>query len=435
MTPLAHADDRFAPPDPAPGGAAAGSGETAAPYDAARCDDFTVPVVRDLCWLMRSPALLSRGAFGEQLATPFDTGSFGPDAPARLHAVLARLDADPTPLFDALAAAPERRLGRYAERLLAVWLRQMPDVSVVALNLAVREAKRTLGECDALFRTAPGRLEHWEMAVKFYLRIDPLRGTRDEPIAPVESVGAATDDAALGRFAGCDAYVGVGLADRLDWKLRHLVEHQLPLSQRAELVALGGGAWQARMFVKGRLFHPLAQWRNTSADGAGGIADDKLHDVRPAMSDSAPALAPDHLRGWWATYDEWCAASAGSACRWTTLARLDGLAPQRIDPARAWSASAFARQLATRFASGAPGDDAQRTVAWPVPVVALPPGMAPDPAVDAGTVRDADGSVYGGAAVRDAHDAIGELSRGFIVPNDWPTRARRFRRTGQRHHQ
>ncbi|MGI4860226.1 MAG: DUF1853 family protein [Janthinobacterium lividum] len=422
----ADADDCFAPRDPAGAGGAAGRGTAvgAASPGAARCTaipgatagcatarcDFAVPAVRDLCWLMRSPALLSPSLFGDRLAAPVAAGCFGPDAPAGLQRLLARLDADPAPLLDALGATPERRLGRYAERLLAVWLRQMPDVDVVALGLPIRDAGRTLGECDALFRTAQGGRQHWEMAVKFYLRIDDvLAETPDLPAAPAWP--AAID--AADPFAGCDAYVGAGLADRLDWKLRRLVEHQMRLSERAELVALGGGAWQARMLVKGRLFHPLARWRDGPAGEPGDAMGDVRRDGTRREKDTAPALAPDHLRGWWATYDEWCAASARSASRWTPLARLEWLAPLPVASplvtARARPASGFANWLAAYFAQ--PPDAAQPRTGQPIQVAALG--------------HDA------GAGV----DAFSETSRGFIVPNDWPARARRFRRTGQRHHQ
>ncbi|MGI4982997.1 MAG: DUF1853 family protein [Janthinobacterium lividum] len=432
----ADADDCFAPRDPAGAGgtevqgAAAGAASPgAARSGTTQCGttqcgttqcgttqcDFAVPAVRDLCWLMCSPALLSPSLFGDQLAAPVDSRCFGPDAPAGLQRLLARLDADPAPLLDALGATPERRLGRYAEGLLAVWLQQMPDVDVVALGLPIRDAGRTLGECDALFRTAQGGRQHWEMAVKFYLRIDDVSPeTPDSPFVPARRESIAADP-----FAGCDAYVGAGLADRLDWKLRRLVEHQMRLSERAELVTLGGGAWQARMFVKGRLFHPLAQWRDRPAGEPDAFMNAVGRDGMRHETDIAPALAPDHLRGWWATYDEWCGASARSALRWTPLARLEWLAPLPVASplvtARAQSAAGFANWLAEYFAH-APGvspapDGAQPRTGRPIQVAAL--------------------ERVPGAGV----DALGEASRGFIVPNDWPERARRFRHTGQRHHQ
>ncbi|MGI4855313.1 MAG: DUF1853 family protein [Janthinobacterium lividum] len=478
MSQPADTGDCFAPLDPAIVGnaPARAAAPGAALPDAARCavarGAFRVPAVRDLCWLMASPALLSQAMFGEQLASPADTGCFGPDAPAALQRLLARLEADPAPLRDALAATPERRLGRYAERLLAVWLAQMPGVDVVALGLPVRDAGRTLGECDALFRTAQGDREHWEMAVKFYLRIDAGLPDADDAVSPSGPASPASADGAAGLFAGCDAYVGAGLADRLDWKLRRLVEHQMPLSERAELIALGGGPWRARMLVKGRLFHPLAQWRaplpgvapgddigGGIGDGSGvgngicgGVGSDLSSGGGSGISsggsgisggsggmDAAPALAPDHLRGWWATYDDWCAASARSTLRWTPLARLEWLAPLQSDAARAQSASDFARWLAEHFADAADGagrrngQEAGREAGQGASPKASPKA-SPEATLEAarGAGQPIQVAALGpGAGV----EAFSESSRGFIVPNDWPERARRFRQTGRRYHQ
>lgn len=342
--------------------------ETGEAYDLG-AQAFVAPAVRDLAWLMCSPALLSRTVFGAQMADPFDVACFGAEPRARMQALMHWLDKDPDALTEALTVTGERRLGRYAERLLAAWLQYVPGIDVTAISLPVREAGRTLGECDALFRTASGCFEHWELAVKFYLFVD-------DPCATHTSI-AAVDR----RFDGCDAYVGAGLADRFDWKLRRLIDHQLPLSGHPELTALAPMPWQARMFVKGRLFYPLEHWQEAN----GGVAT-------PA------ALASDHPRGWWATWDTWKAWSATADCAWTGLARLDWLAPLRVESSRARTAAAFEAELATHFAAGMPSAGVSRQVA----ALSL----------------SADG--------KGAH----ELSRGFIVPNEWPERALRFRRSG-----
>jgi hypothetical protein len=289
--------------------------------------------------------------------------------------MLRSLEADPRELDATLAASGERRLGRYAERLLGAWLARAPGVRVTALNLPVRSAadavtdggaRRTLGECDALFETNKGAREHWEMAVKFYLYVDDGTPSFGSP------------ESAL-SLKGCDAFVGAGLADRLDWKLHRLIEHQLPLSTHPELLAMAPGPWDARMFVKGRLFYPLAEWRD--------------------LSSGAPALAPDHARGWWATIDTWLAWSGTANCRWTHLARLDWLAPLRLTGdqglGRISDAAAFAQALDRYFDSKAAADQ------LPQQVAALCPARGTAPAY--------------------------ELSRGFIVPNTWPASATRFR--------
>jgi len=354
------------------------------------CADLTQaklrrPSVRDLAWLLQSPSLLSAQCFPNRLGDPTDTSLFGPLAADAIRAMLHRLEADPRELDAALAASGERRLGRYAERLLGAWLERAPGVSVTALNLPVRSAadalaiggaRRTLGECDALFQTCTGKREHWEMAVKFYLYVDDGTPSSD-----------SSETASL--LKGCDAFIGAGLADRLDLKLQRLIEHQLPLSAHPELLAMAPGPWDARMFVKGRLFYPLAEWRDLSV--------------------GAPALAPDHARGWWATIDTWLAWSRTANCHWTHLARLDWLAPLQIaaeqGPMRISDAATFGDMLRHHF----DGDTAAALL--PQQVAALCPAVGSQPAY--------------------------ELSRGFIVPNAWPASAMRFRATqacGVHHH-
>lgn len=332
------------------------------------------PSVRDLAWLLQSPALLSSTCFPDRLGDPGDRHLFGPTAADALSTLLHRLDADPRELDALLAASSERRLGRYAERLLGAWLERAPGVSVTALNLPVRSAadalgtggaRRTLGECDALFETCTGMREHWEMAVKFYLYVD-------------DGTPSSTLPDAAPLLKGCGAFVGAGLADRLDVKLQRMIEHQLPLSAHPELLAVAPGPWDARLFVKGRLFYPLADWRDLSV--------------------AAPALAPDHARGWWATIDTWLAWSRTASCHWTHLARLDWLAPLHITEAqgkgRISDASAFAQALRLQFESDTPAAQ------LPQQVAALSPALGGEPAY--------------------------ELSRGFIVPSTWPASAMRF---------
>lgn len=377
-----------------------------------RTTDFTEQTVRDLSWLLRSPALLARGAFGDLLADPFAERLFGTDPAAAMAGLLQRLERDPTPLAATQASGRERRLGRYAERLFSVWLGEVPALKRTAMGLAVREPQpggRTLGECDALFETPTGAFEHWELAVKFYLEIDD--GGAGEPATLGNPEAGPLPD-----LRGCDRYVGAGLADRFDWKLQRLLRHQLPLSAHPALQALAPGPWTPRMFVKGRLFYPLTRWQRLDC-GA-----------------DVPALATDHPRGWWATLSEWLTWSYQADCRWTSLERMDWLAPLRLDdpeagqsdsgvradaagradaeadaaaegagdgaadaaPVRIYDAVAFARMLHAHFDSDMPSS------AMPRQVAALTPPVAGQPAR--------------------------EMSRGFIVPDSWPARARVFSR-------
>ncbi len=251
--------------------------EPAAALDALQRALFD-PFVRDLAWLLFSVPLLRGQPPAGELASVFET------ARERAATVgwLLELDRDSSALRQALAATRIARLGRYAECLLSYFLEHGPAGRLVAANVALRLAGRTIGECDFLVKTASGRRLHWELAVKCYLH-------------------------AGGDRAELSDYVGPNLQDRFDLKLAHLLGHQLPLSAREEFGALGHvGPWQPQMFVKGWLFY---RWGEA-----------------PPV---APAVDPAHHRGFWVTRGDWPALCASRAsARWAALPRLDWLAPR-----------------------------------------------------------------------------------------------------------
>jgi uncharacterized protein len=174
-------------------------------------------------------------------------------------------------------------------------------------------------------------------------------------------------------------FVGPNLRDRFDRKLTHLLDHQLRLSERDEFASLGyPGPWRAQMFVKGWLFYR-----------AGAVVID------PA------SLAPDHARGWWVTRSEWSAfAARQGADGWSVLPRLAWLAPRRIE------AGALIRESAGGMSIAAPVDPETLLAHLPRP---------DEPAMVA-------------AFAGDCASGYIERSRGFIVPDNWPSRAQVFAR-------
>ncbi|APA86875.2 DUF1853 family protein [Paraburkholderia sprentiae WSM5005] len=250
------------------------------PRDAS-VDALRDPAVRDLAWLLLSPALLRPLPPAGALADPFDT-------PQELQATLdwlRALDAAPALLRQDLAAARITRLGRYAERLLGFFLRHGPAAQLVAAGVPLRHGGLTLGECDFLVQTRRGARLHWELAVKCYLH---------------------AGDANRAEAARLADYVGPNLKDRFDLKLAHLLHHQLPLSAREEFASTGyAGAWTPQMFVKGWLFY--------------------RHGETPT---DPSELDPAHARGWWVTRRDWPAFARAHGYRWRVLPRLEWLAPR-----------------------------------------------------------------------------------------------------------
>ncbi|GLU31663.1 DUF1853 family protein [Trinickia caryophylli] len=248
-------------------------------------DSLRVDAVRDLAWLLMSPSLLREHGPLAALAHPGEAVG----ERAAVAAWLSSLDRDPRTLLRVLSAAPLTRLGRYAETLLGYYLEHGPAERLVAANVTLRRAGRTLGECDFLVQTANGRRLHWELGVKCYLHTGSERGVLAD-------------------------YVGPNLLDRFDIKLARLVEHQLPLSATEAFASLGHrGPWQAQMLVKGWLFY---RWHDT----ASGLAAPRL----PA------AVEPGHSRGFWVPRHAWEAFARDAAKRWMALPRLAWLAPQQV---------------------------------------------------------------------------------------------------------
>jgi hypothetical protein len=309
----------------------------------AQWDALREPAVRDLAWLLFSADLLRAQPPVGMLASVFETAD---ELAATLDWLLA-LDANPGELQRDLEAARVTRLGRYAECLLAWFLQHGPTARLIAANVPLRRAGLTLGECDFLVQTQAGRRLHWELAVKCYLH------------------------AGDGRARLAD-YVGPNLQDRFDLKLAHVLDHQLPLSARAEFASLGHvGPWEPQMFIKGWLFYPHGE---TTSD--------------PSEVD------PAHARGWWTTRADWPAFAAGHAQAWRVLPRLEWLAPRRHEPGAA-------------EVEGIAFVDADSL---------------------SGRVAHQNGPTMVAAFYLDDARRWVERSRGFIVPDTWPAQAQAFAR-------
>lgn len=220
--------------------------------------------VRDLAYLLTAPPPWHSGA-----ALPAGT-LLGPDGWPQLRA----LDTAPAPLLAWLAARPTRRLGVYAEALLAFWCQQAPHIDQVAANLPLRVAGRTVGEFDFLLRIN-GQPCHLEAASKFYLQL------AEPPYA----------------------LVGPGLRDAWWLKYRKLAQ-QLVLSRHpAAVLPAGFEDVPAYSVLTGWLFFP-----------------DPPAPLHPALSETA-------CRGWWRRLSDPWPTRRGS--RWQVLPRLQWLSPVR----------------------------------------------------------------------------------------------------------
>lgn len=260
------------------------------------------PTVRDLAWVLVAPPMLQHAPWPQRHPL---AGSHWAQAPEQLEQWLRALDRDSQPLLDWLARSSTRRLGVYYERLWQWALIQAPGVELLAANLAIRDAERTLGELDMVLRDASG-VHHLELAIKLYLG----------PSAPT---------------AGADphAWLGPGCHDRLGRKLTHLSEHQLPMAAhpqaRTVLQALGVSSCSSQLWLGGYLFYPWA-----------------------TGTQAPPGAHPQHGRGRWLHRRDWAALQDDQASpgTWQPLPRPAWLAPARLAQQALWPARQWQEWLA-----------------------------------------------------------------------------------------
>jgi hypothetical protein len=252
-------------------------------------NQFHHKCIRDLAWVMASPAVLDwvsplqfeSGVFSNRVVGDGRCQSW------YLQNVqwLMTLDEHPQPLLKWLQQRSSRRLGYYFEDLLAYWLTQTGNVSYFARHVQLRDNTKTLGEFDCLFKQhGSSVLYHWEAAVKFYLRhIDNE-----------------------GRFH----WYGPNSQDRFDLKMERLFNHQLQLTVIAQALEpvpeITFSEICPQAFVKGFLFYPAEQdWRTP--------------DPIP------PQASIHHSKGWWTRAGIYQVPNVATDSKWCVLTRLNWL--------------------------------------------------------------------------------------------------------------
>lgn len=148
------------------------------------------------------------------------------------------------------------RLGKYIENLLSEYLTHHPNISELLSGIQIFDQHKTIGELDFIFKYQD-RFYHWEVTQKFYL---------------------------LHHHQGISRYFGPQGKDRLDLKVKKLIEHQLPLAKNeVTLKTISQKDLHSRAYVKGTIFY---------------------HKSNKITPPTWPNLSPHHSKGWWLRLNE-----------------------------------------------------------------------------------------------------------------------------------
>jgi hypothetical protein len=232
---------------------------------AMHCMPSDIRAIEDFKWCIKSPALMQ---FEDDQCWPKDAWF--------KKWTLAPLT---TPKLT------EYKLGLRFEAIVAHWIDIEPSLNLLAKNLVVHDGKRTIGEFDLIVEN-DGTVEHWELAVKFYL------GTGD--------------------VSNPDNWHGPDPSDTLALKINRMTSHQLRLSQhpagRQLLEQKGWNVQRARSLVKGRLFHPYQTFC--------------LQQFPIPLN-----VNPGHAKGWWLTDAQFALQPELKRGNFVILERSNWLAP------------------------------------------------------------------------------------------------------------
>jgi hypothetical protein len=197
--------------------------------------------VRDLAWALYHPALFQATPhLPPEYLLPIwqDDGVFS---------WLTQVDAHPETLIQHLKNQRATRLGVYFEQLLSFFFTYYPRFTLLAKNLQANDSKRTIGEYDfIIFDQYDQQHYHIEVAVKFYLGLSNLNESIPNNV-PIHN---------------WHLWIGPNKKDTLGIKMRHLMNHQLRLSETTagqkalSSIHLTAEQLKPKLLLTGRLYYP-----------------------------------------------------------------------------------------------------------------------------------------------------------------------------------
>ena len=222
---------------------------------------FKHQAVRELAFCIASSPILQTWPNAQQLNQAIDlpNDEFWQNQFSCYLTRLKELDQNPTELEQHLITARSTRLGIRFEHLLNFWLLddKYHPFKLIGQSIKRMDGTRTVGEIDFLIHNQKTQeIEHWEVAIKFYL-------------------GEAE------FFA--EEWLGLNRRDSLGRKINHLQQHQFDVSKVDDHVIQ-----KRRAIIKGRLFYPIEMF-------------DALIEAQ-MLPQTCSWVNPAHLMGAWGNF-------------------------------------------------------------------------------------------------------------------------------------
>ena len=122
-------------------------------------------VHRDLSFLLASPSLLNNTKIVPAI-TSQEWMKWFLDA----KEAIADDAKKPQRLMQFVNTPRQYKLGLYAEDLLLYYLHNFSPCKILAHDIQVFDGKRSIGAFDFIVQTSTGEIEHWEMAIKYFVQ-------------------------------------------------------------------------------------------------------------------------------------------------------------------------------------------------------------------------------------------------------------------------
>ncbi|MEB3754856.1 DUF1853 family protein [Acinetobacter sp. MD2(2019)] len=195
--------------------------------------EFNTPIVRQLAFCIASPNIIASipAELPIKFAFHLHDASFWQNCYVNYSARLKALDKNPEALIHFFTQIKSTRLGIRFETLLWFWLQDNPNqqyhpYQLLRHSLQKIDGAKTLGELDfLLFNTDTQQVEHWEVALKFYLAEQQYQ---------------------------LKAWYGLNRDDTLNKKLQHFTQKQFQFDH-----ALEHTIQQKFAVLKGQLYLPI----------------------------------------------------------------------------------------------------------------------------------------------------------------------------------